>query len=193
MVEKGKKPKPLPSPTDDLAPRGNLPGKPTIKRGAGFGDDIPRKKPVKIIREQSPQSYDSQAYNPFRYTPISTRAGEATNSTDYIKQGIASGLKPGTEKFSNYIANMPIFTKNEYRRQEQEKADEGMRRGGKVKSGDFYRRAADGIASKGKTKGHVVKMASGGIASSYRRAADGIATKGKTKGKMVKMMRGGMC
>ena len=36
-------------------------------------------------------------------------------------------------------------------------------------------------------------MKSGGMASSFRRAADGIASKGKTKGKMVKMMRGGEC
>ena len=28
---------------------------------------------------------------------------------------------------------------------------------------------------------------------SYRKAADGVAHKGKTKGKMVKMMRGGYC
>ena len=57
-----------------------------------------------------------------------------------------------------------------------------------------YRRAADGIASKGKTRGMVVKMAAGGsVGGSYRRVADGIATKGKTKGKMVKMMMGGMC
>jgi hypothetical protein len=33
------------------------------------------------------------------------------------------------------------------------------------------------------------KMASGG----YTRAADGCATKGKTKGKMIKMNYGGMC
>jgi hypothetical protein len=28
---------------------------------------------------------------------------------------------------------------------------------------------------------------------SYRKAADGVATKGKTKGKMIKMMKGGYC
>jgi hypothetical protein len=39
----------------------------------------------------------------------------------------------------------------------------------------------------------MVKMASGGMAGSYRRAADGIASKGKTKGKMVKMNKGGYC
>ena len=37
------------------------------------------------------------------------------------------------------------------------------------------------------------KMAGGGMTGSYRRAADGIASKGKTKGKMVKMAYGGKC
>jgi hypothetical protein len=36
------------------------------------------------------------------------------------------------------------------------------------------------------------KMASGGLAAGHK-AADGIATKGKTKGKEVKMTRGGKC
>lgn len=67
----------------------------------------------------------------------------------------------------------------------------GMKKGGMTGS---YRKAADGVASKGKTKGTVIKMASGGsVGGSYRRAADGIASKGKTKGKMVKMNYGGKC
>ena len=37
------------------------------------------------------------------------------------------------------------------------------------------------------------KMAKGGMTGSYRKAADGIASKGKTKGKMVKMRMGGSC
>ena len=37
------------------------------------------------------------------------------------------------------------------------------------------------------------KMAGGGMTGSFRRAADGIASKGKTKGKMVKMAYGGKC
>ena len=37
------------------------------------------------------------------------------------------------------------------------------------------------------------KMAKGGMTGSYRKAADGIAHKGKTKGKMVKMRMGGSC
>ena len=39
----------------------------------------------------------------------------------------------------------------------------------------------------------VKKMRSGGMTGSYRRVADGIASKGKTKGKMVKMNSGGYC
>ena len=37
------------------------------------------------------------------------------------------------------------------------------------------------------------KMAKGGSTGSFRRAADGVASKGKTKGKMVKMNKGGYC
>ena len=66
-----------------------------------------------------------------------------------------------------------------------------MRKGGMA--GGSYRKAADGIASKGKTKAHMVKMREGGSVGSFRRSADGIASKGKTKGKMVKMAYGGKC
>ena len=45
---------------------------------------------------------------------------------------------------------------------------------------------------RGMKKG-VKKMAGGGSIGSFRRQADGIASKGKTKGKMVKMMGGGYC
>ena len=40
----------------------------------------------------------------------------------------------------------------------------GMKKGGKVKAkgGSSYRKAADGVAHKGKTKGKMVKMAMGG-------------------------------
>jgi len=33
----------------------------------------------------------------------------------------------------------------------------------------------------------------GSVGGSYRRAADGVASKGKTKGKMIKMNKGGYC
>ena len=56
-----------------------------------------------------------------------------------------------------------------------------MRKGGAVKK---YARGG-GIESKGKTRGHIVKMASGGHVGSASKRADGCATKGKTKGRMV--------
>jgi len=46
-----------------------------------------------------------------------------------------------------------------------------------------------GIESRGKTKGKIVKMATGG----FVRSADGIAQRGKTKATQIKMKRGGMC
>jgi hypothetical protein len=38
----------------------------------------------------------------------------------------------------------------------------GMKKGGMAKSGGSYRKAADGVAHKGKTKGKMIKMAYGG-------------------------------
>ena len=70
----------------------------------------------------------------------------------------------------------------------------GYRGGGSInqKGGSMrgYARGG-GIESRGKTKGTMVKMASGGAV--FRKAADGIASKGKTKGTMVKMAYGGKC
>ena len=43
-----------------------------------------------------------------------------------------------------------------------EKAEYGMKKGGMAKSGGSFRKAADGIASKGKTKVKMVKMNKGG-------------------------------
>jgi hypothetical protein len=53
----------------------------------------------------------------------------------------------------------------------------GMAKGGMAKGG----MAKDGVAKKGKTSTKMVKMASGG---SFRSSANGIASKGKTKGRM---------
>ena len=38
----------------------------------------------------------------------------------------------------------------------------GMKKGGMAKSGGSYRKAADGVATKGKTKGKMIKMRYGG-------------------------------
>ena len=50
-----------------------------------------------------------------------------------------------------------------------------------------------GMMKKGKKKMAGGGMSYSGGGGVYRKAADGIASKGKTKGKQVKMMRGGMC
>jgi hypothetical protein len=52
----------------------------------------------------------------------------------------------------------------------------------------MYKKGADGVAHKGKTKAKVVKMASGGAVR-----GGGCEAKGKTRGKMVKMAGGGKC
>ena len=52
---------------------------------------------------------------------------------------------------------------------QHEEAEYGMKKGGKVK-----------------------KYAAGGLAAGHK-SADGIATKGKTKGKQIAMRKGGMC
>ena len=53
----------------------------------------------------------------------------------------------------------------------------GMKRGGSVK---FAK--GGGIESRGKTKGTIIRMASGGSVGSASRRADGIAQRGKTRG-----------
>lgn len=56
----------------------------------------------------------------------------------------------------------------------------GMKKGGSV-----YRRAADGVTQRGKTKGTEIRMARGGSVGSASKRADGCAMKGKTKGRFV--------
>lgn len=71
-----------------------------------------------------------------------------------------------------------------------EHKEKGMKKGGMTGP---YRKAADGITQRGKTRGAEIRMAKGGSVGGYRRAADGIASKGKTRGAMVKMSYGGKC
>jgi hypothetical protein len=44
-----------------------------------------------------------------------------------------------------------------------EKEVAGMKKGGMAKSGGSYRKGADGVATKGKTKGKIVRMMMGGV------------------------------
>jgi hypothetical protein len=66
-----------------------------------------------------------------------------------------------------------------------EMEEAGMRKGGMA---DKMGRALKKKAGAGRA---MMKYAEGG--SVFRRAADGVASKGKTKGKMVKMAYGGKC
>jgi len=52
---------------------------------------------------------------------------------------------------------------------------------------------SDGGMTKKMNMGGMTYSKGGKTGGSYRKAADGVAHKGKTKGKQVKMMRGGMC
>lgn len=76
-------------------------------------------------------------------------------------------------------------------REHESMGEKGMKKGGMTGP---YRKVADGIAQRGKTRGAEIRMAGGGsVGGGYRRVADGIATKGKTRGTMVKMNKGGYC
>lgn len=61
------------------------------------------------------------------------------------------------------------------------------------KRGDMSDKMGRAMARGMKSGGKVKKMAGGGMSSSYRKAADGVAHKGKTKAKQIKMARGGKC
>lgn len=61
------------------------------------------------------------------------------------------------------------------------------------KRGDMSDKMGRAMARGMKAGGKVKKMAGGGMSSSYRKAADGVAHKGKTKAKQIKMARGGKC
>jgi len=107
-----------------------------------------------------------------------------------VVQG-ASSLKDIYDQYRDNPATAPIQSPEAFH--ERIYGQGGFKRGGKVKGGSASRRA-DGMAHKGKTKGKMVKMASGGaVGGSYRKQADGIAMKGKTRGKMIKMAYGGKC
>jgi hypothetical protein len=78
-------------------------------------------------------------------------------------------MKKGVKKMqmggsSTPIENMPGFSLRDPRSYNRDAMMGGRRmaKGGMAKSDGSFRRAADGIASKGKTKGKMVKMYGGG-------------------------------
>jgi len=52
---------------------------------------------------------------------------------------------------------------------------------------------SDGGMTKKMNMGGMTYSKGGKTGGSYRKAADGVASKGKTKGKQIKMRMGGMC
>jgi len=97
------------------------------------------------------------------------------------------------------MRNMGVNREEARRRLDaKEKAEEGMRRGGKIKkmasggsfpdlTGDGKITRADVLKGRGVFKhgGGVHKYAKGGSVSSASKRADGCATKGKTRGKFI--------
>ena len=70
----------------------------------------------------------------------------------------------------------------------------GMKKGGKAyaSGGRLASKGEHPVQTKSKRGAEMIKMASGGLASGHK-SADGIASKGKTKGKMITMNMGGKC
>ena len=96
---------------------------------------------------------------------------------EFTKSGGGMPVKPVTESKS--------------RSQESDEAKRsamsGMKKGGMAKANPFMEMIAKKKAMAGKP---AKKMASGGLAGGHK-SADGIASKGKTKGKQVMMKSGG--
>ena len=92
------------------------------------------------------------------------RAMGASATPDMMGRAMGPGMKKGGKTESKAMARKEIsFMKKKGAPAsmiKHEKAEYGMKKGGST--GGSYRRVADGIASKGKTKGKQVKMAYGG-------------------------------
>ena len=102
----------------------------------------------------------------------SARPADTRSMTERMSAPQTGGGKPAP--------NYPVMTPKPVMSAKDKYAQTiaGMRRSGILKSG--------GGSTKSYAKG-------GSVSSSFRRVADGIASKGKTKGKMVKMAHGGKC
>ena len=105
------------------------------------------------------------------------------------ERGAKEGYKPG-DIGRAFAARFGTMGQRE--RGKAEGYETNFKRGGMVptRSGvealKVDRKASiDGVAARGKTKGTVIKMASGGSVGSASRRADGIAQRGKTRGRMV--------
>jgi hypothetical protein len=134
------------------------------------------------IGRENERRMDEEKRNPDVERILGTRIGRTFKKGGSVKESKAM-VKKEVEFFKKKGAPASMI--------KHEKAEmKGMKRGGMtmrpkkdIMSDQMamapYARGG-GIESKGKTKGTMIKMASGG----FVRSADGIATKGKTKGRM---------
>jgi hypothetical protein len=113
----------------------------------------------------------------------SYRKGGSVESKAMVKKEVAFMKKKGApaSMIKHEAAEMGGMKKGGMMRSKKDIAADQMAMAPYKKGGAMKMARGGGIESRGKTKGTIVKMAGGG----YVKAADGCATKGKTKGKMV--------
>jgi len=140
---------------------------------------------------------------PENYSPR-VGSGRYNDPTTTYGERLLSPLKKLTDIFGlreeeSVMRNMGVNREEARRRLDaKEKAEEGMRRGGKIKkmasggsfpdlTGDGKVTRADVLKGRGvfNQGGRVKRYASGGSVSSASKRADGCATKGKTRGKFI--------
>jgi hypothetical protein len=108
--------------------------------------------------------------------------GDMKESKAMVKKEVAFMKKKGApaSMIKHEAAEMGAMKKGGMMRSKKDIAADQMAMAPYKEGGMKYARGG-GIESRGKTKGTMIKMASGG----YVKAADGCASRGKTKGKMI--------
>jgi hypothetical protein len=116
------------------------------------------------------------------------KRGGDTMATKMNPGFMAMMKKKGTKKMA--AGGMPAALAK-HAAKPASKAHAGLKAGGMAKlAGGGYTVPPNGIMDSG---GGAARYAKGGSTGSFRASANGIATKGKTKGKQVVMKNGGMC
>ena len=104
----------------------------------------------------------------------------------------AKALKGGMMAKAAYDALDQQSRASEEATKNEQQGPTAKARGGKIKS-KMSKYASGGQAKPSMKPGRSKFAAGGSVGGSYRKQADGVAHKGKTKGKMVKMRYGGKC
>ena len=110
------------------------------------------------------------------------KGGNVKESKAMVKKEVSFMKKKGApaSMIKHEAAEMGAMKKGGMMRSKKDIAADQMAMAPYKEGGMKYARGG-GIESRGKTKGTMIKMASGG----YVKAADGCASRGKTKGKMI--------